>query len=408
MVQTHNAERRAAMDAKRKAADTSQAAAPTESTSAKRAAAATENEDTGKPSKKSKHDTGQRLQHITKKVSSLQIPVAPAPRSKPTPTPAPRSSRWKRATIAQTHPFFKLPGELTDDILSYLPSFRVSAARRCCQQLHGLVVSFEKQDAPPRIAFYRKRLQTIIDDINNARMPTDAESLLAVLRLWTSKRGSFRLPGASMQSLEKWFSHLAGGQIKSISGQPLALFEIWTDVAMQATQLQLQARDTRDLRGFAYNLQGTELRNEFRRRISGITNYPLSTAEQEKLIDHIINTKVGAERSIMNPFHKVDMDHKTIPSDSLAHHYRLSPIRTRVGTANDPQGMVKNPSLPADILCGGFFDLPGLGTSTFCYYVVKKAWVTRLLKERYGRFPQGKEETCLLKKASMLEWVDIF
>jgi hypothetical protein len=323
------------------------------------------------------------------------------------PSPVPKSSRWKRATIAQTGPFFKLPGELTDEVLSYLPWFQISAARRCCQQLYGLVVAFERRYAPPRILFHRKRLQTIIDDINNARMPTDAESLLAVLRLWTCKRGSFRLPVASMQSLEKLFSHLAGGQIKSISGQPLALFEVWTDVAMQATQLQLQARGTRDLHGFAHTLQGTELRNEFHRRISGITNCPLNRAEQEKLFDHIINTKVAAERSIMNPFYKVAIDRKTFPNDNLAHHYRLSPIRTRVGAANDPQGKVKNPSLPAEILCGGFLDLPGLGTETFCYYV-KKAFVTRLLKERYALFPQGKEETCLLKKASMLEWVDIF
>lgn len=209
-----------------------------------------------------------------------------------------------------------------------------------------------------------------------------------------------------MQSFEKWFSQLAGGQIKNVD-QPFALFESWTAVAMQATSLQLQARGTRNLHGVVHTLQGTQLWKEFHRRVPDVPNCPLSEAEQWKLFDHIINTKVAAERSIMNPFHKVDKDRKTFPNDNPAHHYRLTPIRTRVGNAENPQGMVKSPSLPPDILCGGFLNLSGLETWTFCYYV-KRAWVTRLLKERYGRFPQGKEETCLLKKASMLEWVDIF
>jgi hypothetical protein len=46
-------------------------------------------------------------------------------------------------------------------------------------------------------------------------MPTDADTLLASLQLWTRNRGSFTHGLSSLMSLSKWFSHLSGGQVHS-------------------------------------------------------------------------------------------------------------------------------------------------------------------------------------------------
>jgi hypothetical protein len=90
---------------------------------------------------------------------------------------------FAQATIVQDHPFFGLPDDMGTEILSYLPLNQISSSRRCCQQFHGLVAQFEKHYAEPRIATYIIRLQNIIDTRENTRMPTDADTLLASLRI---------------------------------------------------------------------------------------------------------------------------------------------------------------------------------------------------------------------------------
>jgi hypothetical protein len=131
------------------------------------------------------------------------------------------------------------------EILSYLPLNQISSSRRCCQQFHGLVAQLEKHYAEPRIATYIIRLQNIIDTRENTRMPTDADTLLASLRIWTSTRRSIPDVKGSQRSLDKWFSYLAGDQLKNKS-PPRAHFETWSLVAVEAVKLQLEADSVRE------------------------------------------------------------------------------------------------------------------------------------------------------------------
>jgi hypothetical protein len=87
----------------------------------------------------------------------------------------------------------------------------------------------------------------------------------------------------------------------------------------------------------------------------------------------------------------------------------LTPLRGSVGeNHSNSQGSLRQPLLPAEVVCGYIGVLPDLPESkTFCYFVKHKL-VTKLLKKRYERYPDGQGEMCPLMKVRVLEWVDIF
>jgi hypothetical protein len=323
------------------------------------------------------------------------------------------SFNWTQEVAAQDHPFFsELPTEMHDQILSYLPEKDISALRSACQQLHGIVAAYESQHATPQVNFHMRRLQDKLDAIKNTSLPTDAESLLAALNIWTSTRGIFENPETSLNSLEKWFSHLAGGRRGQLKSTPCAIFETWALVAMQALRLQVQMRTpTHKLPPRKEHLA------QFQECFSSIENLPLSKTEIRALFDRIRGDDFAdllapggiKEQAIKGDFHFTSKTPKKEYLTYPGHHdnnFRISPIRGYLGSKEEPQGKVRGSLLPAKIICG-FLGLPELPKSKAFCYCVKKKWVTDLLKKRYDKC-KGSEEMSPLMKARVLQWVEIF
>ena len=150
-----------------------------------------------------------------------------------------QSSPFEQPQYKQENNFFEtIPAELRKRILSYLTLKDLAIVRSTCQEFHGIVAGFEDEITRPKIAYHIGRLQKSIDAINATQMPTDAESFLHCLRIWTSIRGSFYDCNNSLHSYNKWFSHLAGGKLLSAQGQPEEEFQRWSRLAAVSTVLQ--------------------------------------------------------------------------------------------------------------------------------------------------------------------------
>jgi hypothetical protein len=320
------------------------------------------------------------------------------------------SSGWSKAILPQTHPFFsQLPAEMRDKILSHTPEKDVNALRSTCQELHSIVAAYESQRATPQVIIHMRRLKDKIHTIESTSLPTDAETLLVALNIWTSTRGIFENPETSLNSLEKWFSHLAGGRQGQLKSEPCAMFETWALVAMQVLRLQDQVRTpTHKLPPRKEHL--ARLQDCF----SSIDNLPLSKAGIRALFDQIRGGDLDdlrahggiKEQAVKGQFHfTTRKEHTTFPGH-WDNNFRISPIRQFVGTQDEPQGKVRNPLLPAKIVCG-FLGLPELPDSKAFCYCVKKKWVTDYLKKRYKEC-KGAGEISPLMKANVLQWVEIF
>lgn len=124
--------------------------------------------------------------------------------------------QWKLPAVPQSHPFFKsLPPAIQVQVLSYLPLKSVEASRRTCKELCSIIDASEDKLAQLVIEFHLNRLQAAIDVINAAQMPTDVETVLASMRIWTSTRGNFFSKSPSLESRHKWFAYLAGDPVRT-------------------------------------------------------------------------------------------------------------------------------------------------------------------------------------------------
>lgn len=319
-------------------------------------------------------------------------------------------SAWSQPAKPQTHPFFKdLPVEMREDILSHLPEKDVSALRSACQEFHGIVATYESRVATTQVNLHMRRLQDKLGTIKNTSLPTDAKTLLAGLKIWTSTRGIFEDPETSLNSLEKWFSHLAGGRHGQLKSKPCAKFETWALVARQVLRLQVQ------MQAPLYRLPPyKDHLARFQASFSSIDNLPLSKTEIRALFVHIRGSDLDdllphnsiKEQAIKGEFHLTSREEaRTFPAH-FDNRFRISPIRQHVGNQDEPLGKVRGSLLSAKIICG-FLGLPELPDSKAFCYCVKKKWVTDLLKKRY-KLCKGAGEMSPLMKTRVLPWVEIF
>jgi hypothetical protein len=234
---------------------------------------------------------------------------------------------WKKFCVPSKHPFFsKIRGELRREILSYLPLKDLGSVRRTSPQFQMAVSNFERDLTQPTIAFHINRLQASIDAINATSMPTDADSLLACMRTWTSTRGSFRNPELSLESLSKWFSHLAGGELMAKDGEPQKDFQRWARLASLATEFQRGMNTKVANNNSVYDAQGFDrLWPIFSAEISKL-DCPLSAPEVRKLYDRIKDAR-GDEVDIRGRWHTAEKENTTFPHDkpekkTQADHYR--------------------------------------------------------------------------------------
>jgi hypothetical protein len=309
---------------------------------------------------------------------------------------------WKQPFIPQRHPFFAvLSEELRGEVISYLPIHEVAKSRRTCQEWLGIVDGVEAALTGAEIRRHTRRLKAPVDEINATSMPTDADTLLASLRVWTSIRGSFRNPGLSLQSLNKWFSHLAGGKRKAHHHLPDEEFQRWTWLAAVATQLQRRFNHIYANNGSVYDPNGDDLWWIWFSKETFKYNCPLNPTELRKLYNHIRDDDGGA---ITGPFHRAKSETSTFPGDYPGR-YRLTPIR--FDCSHKPAGRkgrgLRYPVRPVRIVLATL-GLPKLPPhSTFCYYATV-GWVFNNVSKSYSEPLQMNN----WMRAAALEWVELF
>lgn len=338
----------------------------------------------------SEHHTAPNLWSGTESHASASVvPTLPSRKAQAT-----KSLRRSPIVLKDRQSFKTLTSELQLRIMSYLPLKDIGALRQTCREVHSIISASEDVLARPFIAQHLNRLQTTIDVINSAKMPTDVDTLLASMRLWTFTRGCFRDPDVLLESWYKWFSHLANGDIKSPAYMPFSKeFEQWAHVARVATSLQRQFN--------AANPSMVDLWDWFVAEIA-LHPSPLDQAALAQLYTRIQGAQNRHYREISGRWHRADLERATFPSVAK-NRYRLTPIRHKL--IDDP-GKSCLPLYPAHQVekMLGPLGLPRLPPhDTFCYYTKKYKLVGKLTKVRSGAAVMPP-----LMKAKALEWVELF
>lgn len=309
-------------------------------------------------------------------------------------TQANKSMRGFPIILRNRQSFRTLTSELQLRIMSYLSLKDLAALRQTCREVHSIISASEEVLARPFIEQHLNRLQTTIDVINSAKMPTDVDTLLASMRLWTFTRGCFRDPDVSLESWYKWFSHLANGDIKSPAYMPFSKdFEQWAHVARVATSLQRKFN--------AANPSMVDLWDWFVAEIA-LHPSPLDHTALAQLYTRIQGAQNRHYREISGRWRRADLERATFPSVA-PNRYRLTPIRHKL--VDDP-GKSCLPLYPAhkvEIMLGPL-GLPRLPPhNTFCYYTKKHKLVGKLTKVHSGAAVMPP-----LMRAKALEWVELF
>lgn len=301
------------------------------------------------------------------------------------------------ARVDQSHPFFrKLPIELRSSILELLPYGDLGSLRQTCQEFKEEVEVFGVVQR--ETDHHLNRLQTSIDVINAARMPTDADTLLASMRIWTSTRGIFRIPILNLESWSKWFSHLANGDVREKPWIGRKPFQQWAFLATIATALQLRVnQSSADHSLVIIGSDGSDILWRWFQDESTRHPIPLDADELRKLYYRIRHAPRN-DRAIVGAVHGVKLEKTTFPgSQSQIGRKLLTPIRYIVGQDPNRRKSTKNPMRPTNIMLANM-DLPDLPPhDTFCYYTTNKVKYDKISRT----FPGPLEMTPWMRAAAL-------
>lgn len=315
--------------------------------------------------------------------------------------PLPRPSWVAQAIEAQSRlpiipkgpkSFNTLTSEIQLRVMSYLSLRDVRALRQTCREFSTTISASEDRLAQPFIEHNLDRLQAYIDAINATKMPTDVETLLACMRIWTSTRGSFSSPHVSFESWCKWFSHLSGGETKN-SAQPL-LFQQWAHVARVVTSLHHWIRTPRFAPANTWHSFLAEI---------ALHPAPLNHAELLDLYNRVRSARGrrGRDRVIRGRAHELRREVYSFPG--VFDGFRLTPIREAVGSDPAQSGPSLIPPYQAQMMFG-LLELPALPPhDTFCYCIWRTKPLEKLIKLHCGAVVMSP-----LIRATVLEWVQLF
>lgn len=288
--------------------------------------------------------------------------------------------QWSMPAVTQGHPFFQvLPPELRFSILSLLHPKDVEASHQACQEFHGIVEAFDLVDYKTK--YHLQRLQSSLDTINAARMPTDVDSLLASMRIWISTRGLFCDGDLSYESWTKWFSHLANGDVRSPPGVPPKLFEQWAWLATMATSLQFRVNqsDADHTRYETDDYDGDLALLEWFEAAPMTHAIPIDEIDLFKLFGEI---RWARGRVLTGTWHTVRKERATFPGnlEGQVGRRRLTSIRLVVGSDPNRPDSSRHPLRPANIMLANM-DLPPLPPhNTFCYYITNEVLYAKIIK----------------------------
>lgn len=295
--------------------------------------------------------------------------------------------QWSLPGIAQGHPFFNsIPHEMRNSIMSLLPLKDVEASHQACQQFYR--VAEASNLAGYRIQHHLHRIQSSINTINAARMPTDAVSLLASMRIWISTRGLFHHATPSFESWTKWFSHLANGDVRAPPGVlPPKPFEQWAYLAHITTGLQLRVDQSgADCRNDTSESQnGHDVLWYWFHESSRRHAIPIDVVELFSLYLKIRITRVD-RRAITGTWHSVVKERATFPGniEGEVGRRRLTPIRFTVGSDPNRLDSSKHPYRRVEIMLANM-DLPPLPPhNTFCYYITNEEMYAKIINSSPG------------------------
>lgn len=205
----------------------------------KRAAIHFDSEERGSPTKKQKYRDRNRTPAAVptttpyKKSLKLKLGV-----KKPILTASEELLKLWRETAktreSARKPFLlTLPLELQQEIFSHTSARDTARCRRVCRSLKVALSEPKRFLAKRYISQETTRLQDLVDELNPLEPPTDADSLMKVLHVWTKRRGCFA-SNVSPQSLAKLMAHFFVGKPEI---DTVAIVSGWHDLAEDVVRM---------------------------------------------------------------------------------------------------------------------------------------------------------------------------
>jgi hypothetical protein len=100
-----------------------------------------------------------------------------------------------------------LPLELMQQVLSDVPARETVRFRRVCKSMDQLVVRSTKYLVKLYAGRELSRLREVVNEFNGLKKPTDTDSLVEALHIWTKRRGQFAHQSAAASSAFKFIAH---------------------------------------------------------------------------------------------------------------------------------------------------------------------------------------------------------
>jgi hypothetical protein len=136
--------------------------------------------------------------------------------TQPLPRPSLKVGRTRQARRKPKKPkgpdLLSLPLELKQHIFSYTTARDTPRLRQVCKTFYVAIRGYTKQLAK---IFYRRelaRLQQCVDDWKSLEAPTDFDSLIEAVHVWTKRRGTFWDESQQIRSMQKLMAHLFMGR----------------------------------------------------------------------------------------------------------------------------------------------------------------------------------------------------
>lgn len=129
------------------------------------------------------------------------------PRRKPRHRP-PRNTESKTPHVApKPRDLLSLPLELQQHIFLYTSAKETARLRQVCKALDVVVRSSTKRLAKQFSRKEMKRIQQQVNEFASLKAPTDFDSLMEALHIWTERRGSFEKHEVQQDSAAKLMMH---------------------------------------------------------------------------------------------------------------------------------------------------------------------------------------------------------
>lgn len=342
-----------------------------------------------------------------------------------------RSARERPPTISSTSLptapqkacFLSLPTELQQEILSHGSARDTARCRRVCKGLERFILGSTSYFIREHTGRELSPLRVTVDEFNNLRPPTNADSLMEAMHVWTKRRGRFSNSYVSVGSMMKLMAHflVKKDPEENIVGTKSTAYQ-WALIAHGVASILLCPPEELDIDRHASYFAGTGLLddNELDKLLKYTTQPQLQTA------NHRLGGRLWPQET---------MEYMTFPGTwkltpllryPSTYGLEISSLRnadfpfdndsmdwwTRYLEEPDSPGLVWQPGLGNEHVIR-YLGLPTLPNTVSCYYV-KDSWARYQIDKLVGQLggaskrQQSNVTVAPLLRAAILESVVYF